>query len=103
MMNQDIRNKCHAIIHSASIAAGAGNTVPVPGLGVAADTIALTGMAMSLASVFGEDIPKSVAKGMAVAALKKAILKQPIKAVSKELSKFIPFLGSVFPPQSLQA
>ena len=95
-MTEEQKTKCHAIIHTAAVAAGGGNAVPIPGLGLAADTAALVGMAIGLAAVFGKNLAKSAAEAMAVDALKKTLLKQPIKVVAKELSKFIPFLGSVF-------
>ena len=88
--------RCHAIIHSAAVAAGGGNAVPVPVLGLAADTAALVGMAIGLAAIFGQSIPESAAKAMAVDALKKTLLKQPVKVIAKELSKIVPFFGSVF-------
>jgi len=91
---QDIR--CHAIIHAAAAAAGTGNVLPVPGLGVAADTAALAGMAIRLANVFGQNIPGSVAKAMAVDALRKTVLRQPVKVIAKELSKLLPVFGSAF-------
>lgn len=95
-MTNDQRVQCHAIIHSAAVAAGAGNAVPIPLLGVAADTAALAGMAIGLATVFGKSIPESTAKAMSVEALKKTLLKQPIKVITKELSKILPVFGSVF-------
>lgn len=85
--------RCKRIINSWAALAGAGNLTPIPGTGFAADITALAMMARELAEVFGEDKPASMAKGIAVAALKKAILKQPIKAAGKELCKFIPFAG----------
>lgn len=93
MTTQNTNSKCHAIIHSAAVACGAGNAVPVPGTGWAADTIALTGMAISLASVFGKDLTKSAASAMAIAVLKKQILKQPLKYIGKELGKLVPWGG----------
>ena len=95
-MTDEQRIRCHAIIHSAAVAAGGGNAVPVPVLGLAADTAALVGMAIGLAAVFGQSIPESAAKAMAVDAIKKTLLKQPVKVIAKELSKIIPFFGSVF-------
>ena len=95
-MTNEERIRCHAIIHSAAAAAGGGNAVPVPVLGLAADTAALVGMAIGLAAVFGQSIPESAAKAMAVDALKKTLLKQPVKVIAKELSKIVPFFGSVF-------
>ena len=95
-MTEEQKTRCHAIIHSAAVAAGGGNVVPIPGVGLAADTAALVGMAVGLAGVFGQSLPESAAKAMAVDTLKKTLLKQPVKVIAKELSKFIPFLGSVF-------
>lgn len=95
-MTEAQREKCHYIIHAHAAAAGGGNIVPVPGLGVAADTAAMATMAISLAVVFGQNIPTTTAKAMAVDALKKTLLKQPLKVITKELGKFIPFLGSAF-------
>jgi len=93
-MTEDEKSKCHIIIHAAAAAAGAGNVVPVPGLGVAADMVSMTTMAISLAAVFGKDLTNAAARGMAYAALKKVILSQPAKYATKELVKFIPWIGS---------
>lgn len=98
IMDESQRNKCHAIIHSHAALAAAGNVVPVPGLGVAADIGTMTTMAMALSGVFGGDISKEVAKNIAVATLKRTVLKQPIKTVAKELSKLIPGLGQIVAP-----
>ena len=95
-MNSEDHNKCHIIIHAASAASGAGNIVPVPGLGVAADMVAMTTMAVSLAAVFGKELTTAAARGMAYASLKKVVLAQPVKYAAKELAKFIPWIGSAF-------
>ncbi|MFN3713612.1 MAG: hypothetical protein ACK4SX_08135 [Alcanivoracaceae bacterium] len=97
-MTAEQKNKCHAIIHASALVAGAGNLSPVPGTGVAADTFALTGMAVSLATVFGSDISKEAARGMAFSAIKNTMLKQPIKVLGKELSRLVPWLGQVVAP-----
>lgn len=97
-MTESERSKCHTIIHTHAVAAGAGNLVPVPGVGIAADIVTMTTMAMTLASVFGGDIKESVAKNMAINAIKETALKQPIKVLTKELSKVIPILGQVVAP-----
>ena len=81
-MTEEQNKKCHAIIHSCAVACGAGNVAPIPGLG-----IAMTTMTMSLA-----------AKGIAIAAIKKTMLKQPIKTMTKELSKLVPGLGQIVAP-----
>lgn len=88
--------QCHAIIHAAAVAAGGANAVPIPALGLAADTAALVGMALGLAAVFGDSLTESAAKAMAVDAIKKTMLRQPVKVIGKELSKLIPFAGSIF-------
>ena len=97
-MTEEEKSKCEKIIHTHAVAAAAGNAVPVPGLGIATDTITMTTMAMALASVFGGSIQESVAKNMAIAAIKNTMLKQPIKSAAKELSKFIPILGQIVAP-----
>lgn len=47
-MTSEQEKKCHGIIHTAAVAAGAGNLVPVPGVGIAADMVTITGMTMTL-------------------------------------------------------
>lgn len=92
-MTSEQEAKCHAIIHTHAAVAAGGNIVPVPGLGIAADIVTMTTMAMALSAVFGDSIPENVAKNIAVAAIKRTVLKQPLKTAAKELSKFIPILG----------
>lgn len=98
IMTPEQKSKCHKIIHAAAAGAGAGNLIPVPGTGVASDVVAMMMMSMSLAAVFGGNLTEEVAKGMAVTALKNTMLKQPIKVLTKELSKLIPFVGQVVGP-----
>lgn len=93
-MTAEQERKCHQVIHSAALSAGAGNLIPIPGTGLAADAIALTSMSLALAAVFGESLTESAAKGMAMTALKRTALQQPVKVLGKELAKFIPWLGS---------
>ena len=92
-MTESQRKKCHAIIHSGAVAAGGGNLLPIPGTGFAADTVALTTMACGLAAVFGKDLSTAAASALAIAAIKKEIMKRPLKAIGKELGKMIPFGG----------
>lgn len=97
-MTNEQKSKCATIIHSHAVAAAAGNAVPVPGLGFATDIVTMTTMAMMLSAVFGGNLPENVAKSMAVAAIKRTMLKQPIKTMTKELSKLIPGLGQIVAP-----
>ena len=97
-MTPEQRSKCEKIIHGHAVAAAAGNLIPVPGTGIATDMVTMTTMAMALAAVFGDSISESVAKNMAIVAIKKTMLKQPMKTLAKELSKIIPGLGQVVAP-----
>jgi uncharacterized protein (DUF697 family) len=97
-MTEDQLTKCHAIIHTHAAAAGAGNALPAPGAGTAADLVAMTSMAVSLCAVFGGKVQEEAAKGIAYATFKNTVLRQPLKTISKELSKLLPFLGQVIGP-----
>jgi uncharacterized protein (DUF697 family) len=97
-MTREQKNKCHAIIHSAAVAAGAGNLIPVPGTGIAADMVAMTAMSISLSSVFGGCLSTQAARGLAFTSIKETMLKQPIKTLTKELTKIIPLLGQLVAP-----
>ena len=70
----------------------------VPGLGIATDLVTMTSMTMSLCAVFGGNLSEEAAKAVAYAAIKNTMLKQPIKTLTKELSKFVPFLGQIVAP-----
>lgn len=94
-MTEEQLNRCRIIIHSSAATAAAGNAVPVPGTGVAADVTALIGMCIGLSTVFGAGIPEGAARGMAIASLKRTLLKQPTKVLTKTVTKYIPFLGPV--------
>lgn len=93
-MTLEQKNACQTIIHSHAAVAAVGNVIPVPGLGFAADLTTMTTMAMALSSVFGGDIEKNVAKNIAIASLKRQVMKHPIKVVTKEVAKFVPWAGS---------
>lgn len=97
-MTDSQQSKCHAIIHSHAVVCGAGNLAPVPGLGFSADIAAMGSMCMCLAAVFGGSITEEVAKGLAIAALKRTLLKHPVKVATKEFVKLIPVLGQLVAP-----
>ena len=94
-MTEEENKKCHYIIHTCAAAAGAGNVAPVPGLGVATDLGAMTLMAISLASVFGQELTRAAARGVAYAALKKVVVEQPVKFATKEAVKIVPIVGQI--------
>ena len=97
-MTEEEKSKCRKIIHGHAAAAAAGNLVPAPGLGIAVDTVTMTTMAMALASVFGGSITESVAKNMATSAIIATIKKQPLRVITKEISKVLPFIGQLVAP-----
>ena len=97
-MTDEEKSKCRKIIHGHAAAAAAGNLVPVPGVGIAVDTVTMTTMAMALASVFGGSITESVAKNMATSAIIATIKKQPLRVITKEISKVLPFIGQLVAP-----
>ena len=57
--------------------------------------VTMTTMAMALSSVFGRSIQESVARNMAIIAIKQTMLKQPIKTITKEVTKIIPIVGQM--------
>lgn len=97
-MTPELESSCKKIIHSHAVAAAAGNAIPVPGLGIATDMVTMTTMTMALCAKIGGSISEEAAKAMAIMALKNTMLKQPIKTLTKELSKFIPYLGQIVAP-----
>ena len=97
-MTEEQESKCHKIIHSHAVAGAAGNALPVPGLGIATDMVTMTTMTMSLCAVFGGSLTEEAAKALAIATMKNTLLKQPIKTLTKELSKLIPGLGQAVAP-----
>ena len=97
-MTDEEKSKCQKIIHGHAAAAAAGNLVPIPVLGLAADTVTMTTMAMALAAVFGGSITESVAKNMAINAVVATMKKQPVKVIAKEISKVVPVVGQLVAP-----
>ncbi len=97
-MEKAQKNKCRAIIHTHAVAAAAGNAVPVPGLGVAVDTVVMTSMVLALSAVLGGNIKEQTAKGLGFVAIKNTALRQPVQTIAKEVSKFVPMLGMLIAP-----
>lgn len=97
-MTQTQKSKCRKIIHTAAALAGAGNLIPIPGTGVAADTVAITTMAIGLAAVFGASLTEEAARALAINSVRQTVLKQPVRIVAKEVAKFVPVLGMLIAP-----
>ncbi len=97
-MTEEQHRRCAAIIHSHALLCGVGNAVPLPGVGMAADIVTMTTMTVCLASELGGRLTEEAAKGLAMATLKRTVLKHPIKIISKELAKFLPIFGQMVAP-----
>jgi len=63
-MPSDKRTKCHAIIHTAAVAAGAAGTSPLPGSDAIPIGMAQIAMVVSLGKVFDITIGESAAKAV---------------------------------------
>ena len=98
-ITEDEKKKCHVVIHTHAVLVGAGNAVPVPGLGFAADVGTMTTMAIALSQIFNDKpLDKNVAFSLVTGVLKRLLLRYPIRMLAKEASKLIPGLGQVVAP-----
>lgn len=90
-MPREMKNKCGAIIHTATAAAGAAGLIPIP----VADTVPITGaqvaMIISLGKVFELTISESIAKSIIAAGL----AQQTGRAIVSGAFKAIPGIGTV--------
>lgn len=98
-ITEDEKKRCHVVIHTHAVLVGAGNAVPVPGLGFAADVGTMTTMAIALSQIFNDKpLDKNVAFSLVTGVLKRLLLRYPIRMLAKEASKLIPGLGQVVAP-----
>ncbi|MBR0519667.1 hypothetical protein IJJ97_07740 [bacterium] len=98
-ITEEEKKNCHVLIHTHAVAAGAGNVVPIPGVGIAADVATMTTMAIALSKIFNDKpLTWEVASNLVTGVLKNWALKQPIRMAAKELSKLVPGLGQVVAP-----
>lgn len=91
-MTEKQRKKCHAIIHTASLAAGgvATGLAQLPGSDNAIITPIQITMTISLGAVFG----KSLSKSTAAATLATATASMAGRAISQFLVGWIPVIGN---------
>ena len=94
-MNSQQKSACRVIIHTAAASASS-TLIPVPFTGFAVDAAVMVAMVMNLARVFHLDttMDEDLAKGLAIAALKKQLLKHPVKYLTREFSKTLPMAGT---------
>ncbi len=95
-MNSQQKSECHVIIHTAAAVSASSTLIPVPLTGFAVDAVVMVAMVMNLARVFHLDstVDEDLAKGLAIAALKKQLLKHPVKYLTREFSKTLPMAGT---------
>ncbi len=90
-MPKELKKKCHAVIHTATTAAGAAGASPIP----ISDAVVITGvqitMIISLGKVFDITLTQSVAKSLASA----TITQQAGRAIFANVLKMIPGAGTI--------
>lgn len=77
--------QCNAVIHTASVAAGAGGGIPIPIADAVPISAAQVTMVVALGKIFNQEISSSTAKGAIAAAAS--------TFVGRTLIKFIPVAG----------
>lgn len=86
-----LKSKCHAVIHTAAVSAGAAGALPIP----VADTVPITGaqitMIIALGKVFDVTLSQSSAKAIAGSLL----ARQVGQAAFRGVLKFVPIAGNI--------
>ena len=90
-MPEYLKNKCHAIIHSAAVGAGAAGAIPIPVADAVPITATQIGMIISLGKVFDVTLSQSVAKSIAGSML----ARQLGQAAFRGILKFVPIAGNI--------
>ena len=91
MMNEAQKNKCHAIIHSASAVAGFCGTSPIPGSDAIPIMAVQVGMIIALGEVFDVHFTKSYAESL----VKTKLASEAGKMLAGQALKLIPGFGSI--------
>ena len=90
-MNQEQKQQCQVIIHTAATAAGGIGLSPIPGSDIVPLIATQTTMILALGRVFNVHIEKSYAASLA----KTAIISQLGKLVAGQFLKIFPGIGNV--------
>ncbi len=88
-MPQNIRNKCHAAIHTASSAAAAAGAIPIP----ISDTIPITTAQISMIVALGKVFDVSLSQSAAKAIASITVVQQAGRAIFTKVLKSIPGAG----------
>lgn len=90
-MPKNFKNKCHIVIHSASVATAAAGAIPIPMSDAIPITATQIGMIISLGKVFDIELSKTAAKSIASV----TVTQQAGRAIFANILKCIPGAGSV--------
>ena len=85
-MPQDKKNKCHAVIHTAAVAATAGGASPIPISDAVVISSVQVGMIVALGKIFEISISESVAKSI----ISVSITQAAGKSIFTNLLKLVP-------------
>lgn len=89
-MNQEQKQQCQVIIHTAAVAAGGIGLSPIPGSDIVPLIATQTTMILALGRVFNVNVEKSYAASLA----KTAIISQLGKLVAGQFLKIFPGIGN---------
>lgn len=90
-MPENLKRKCHVVIHSATTAAAAAGAIPIPMSDAVPITAAQIGMIISLGKIFDMTLSQSTAKSIAVSLL----TQQAGRALFTNILKAVPGAGTV--------
>ncbi len=90
-MPKELEKKCHAAIHSATVAAGAAGAIPIPMSDAVPITAAQIGMIVALGKAFDVSISQSAAKTI----IGTTLAQQVGRTVSSSILKSIPGFGTI--------
>lgn len=91
MITESQKEKCRAIIHTASVSCAAIGAMPVPG----SDAMPIIAAQVSMIVALGRVLDVSIDAAYATSLAKTAIAKQAGKYVACQFTKFVPGFGSV--------
>lgn len=85
-MPKEIKTKCHAAIHSATVAAGAAGAIPIPMSDAVPITAAQITMVIALGKIFGMSLSRAAAKSITGV----AVTQQAGRTIFTNILKAIP-------------
>lgn len=90
-MNSYEKDQCHAIIHTATVAAGASSLIPIPIADAVPITAAQITMVIGLGKVFDMNLSKSAASGI----ISGLVAMEAGKTAARAVLKWVPIAGQI--------